>query len=82
MAFESIVANAKRSWQIHTYPRAGRAKLYLNGLCLTDFGANYKGYHSDVTIPFVIGKLNDQQEKIVKTVIKSYEAAIETIDIN
>jgi len=80
-AFPSLVANVTRSHMIHCHPSAGNNKYSENGLALIDYGANYEGYVSDITIPLSFGKLNAEQEKIKKTVFKAYDAAIEAIDL-
>jgi len=81
VAFETLVANSSRSHEIHQYPPASNQKFALPGLALIDFGANYKGYHSDITVPISFGELSKEQEKILKIVFESYEVAIEMIDI-
>jgi Xaa-Pro dipeptidase len=48
---------------------------------LVDFGIRYKGYCSDVTIPFTISRLSEKQKKIVKTVEEAYQNAIDSIKI-
>lgn len=81
VAFETLVANSSRSHEIHQYPSASNQRFALPGLALIDFGANYKGYHSDITVPISFGELSKEQEKILKIVLESYEVAIEMIDI-
>ncbi|MHA2059851.1 MAG: M24 family metallopeptidase, partial [Candidatus Ranarchaeia archaeon] len=80
-AFETIVASSKRSWQIHTYPRASKEILTHPGLGLTDFGTKLGGFCSDVTVPFTFGKLTREQELIRDTVIEASQAAIDRIEI-
>jgi Xaa-Pro aminopeptidase len=80
-SFPSLVANASRSHQIHCFPYSSNNILSDQGLALIDFGAKLNGYCSDVTIPFTFGNLTSEQEKIKKTVLKAYEAAINSIDI-
>ncbi|MEM5777403.1 MAG: Xaa-Pro peptidase family protein [Candidatus Aenigmatarchaeota archaeon] len=70
-AFETIMASGKRSAFIHPYPCLSKTKI-SKGLGLIDFGVIYKGYCSDVTVPFSFGKLNTKQEKIVEAVIDCY----------
>jgi Xaa-Pro dipeptidase len=48
---------------------------------LIDFGAKYEGYHSDITVPISFGQLSDEQLKIQELTRKSYDAAIEAIDV-
>jgi len=81
VAFETLVANSSRSHEIHQYPPASNQRFALSGLALIDFGANYQGYHSDITVPISFGELSKKQEKILDIVLNSYEVAIEMIDI-
>jgi len=81
VAFESLVANTSRSHEIHQHPFASHQKFNLPGLAIIDFGAKFQGYSSDITVPISFGKLSDEQIKIRELTIKSYETAIEMIDI-
>jgi Xaa-Pro aminopeptidase len=54
----------------------------LPGLALIDFGANYQGYNSDITVPFTFGKITQEQERFIEIVLKSYEGAVEMVDID
>ncbi|MDI6826766.1 MAG: Xaa-Pro peptidase family protein [Candidatus Aenigmarchaeota archaeon] len=75
LAFPTIVTSGKRSAYIHPYPSFSDQKIQ-DGLGLIDFGVRYKGYCSDVTVPFTLGKLSSKQKKIVRTVEKAHERAI------
>ncbi|MBN1150703.1 aminopeptidase P family protein [candidate division WOR-3 bacterium] len=79
VSFETIVANPDRSWSIHTNPRAGSGKLVKPGLSLVDFGVTYKGYKSDVTVSFSLGKLSKIQEKMIHTVENAQREAIKVV---
>ena len=81
VAFESLVANTTRSHELHCYPAASDQKYCIQGLALIDFGAKYKEYCSDITVPISFGDLSEEQERMRDYVIKSYEAAIEIIDL-
>ncbi len=81
VAFESLVGNTSRSHQLHCYPPASNQKYALQGLALIDFGAKYKGYCADITVPISFGNLAEEQQRMRDFVIKAYEAAIEIIDI-
>ena len=81
LAFESLVANSSRAHEIHQHPFASDQKFNRPGLALIDFGAKYEGYCSDITVPISFGKLSDEQIKMRELTIKSYDAAIEMIDI-
>ena len=81
VAFEPLVANSSRAHEIHQHPFASDQRFNLPGLALIDFGAKFEGYCSDITVPISFGKLSDEQIKMRELTIKSYEAAIEMIDV-
>ena len=81
IAFESLVANTTRSHELHCYPAASSQKYARQGLALIDFGAKYQGFCSDITVPISFAELSEEQQRMKDYVIKSYEAAIEIIDI-
>jgi len=80
LAFPTILTSGKRSAFIHPYPSFTDKKIQ-KGLGLVDFGVRYRGYCSDVTVPFALGKLSEKQKKMIQTVEEAYEKAIETIAI-
>ncbi len=80
LAFPTILTSGKRSAFIHPYPSVSDKKIQ-KGLGLVDFGVRYKGYCSDITVPFVIGKISEREEKIIQTVEEAHEKAIETLKI-
>jgi Xaa-Pro aminopeptidase len=79
LAFRTIVACGKRSARIHPKPRA--TNKIISGLGYVDFGACYKGYKSDITVPFIKGKISKKEERIVQAVLEAYEFAIKSIKI-
>lgn len=79
LAFRTIVACGKRAAKIHAKPRA--TDKIISGLGYVDFGASYKGYKTDVTVPFIKGKISKKEEKMVKVVIKAYKLAFNSIRI-
>jgi Xaa-Pro aminopeptidase len=81
IAFDSLVANSSRAHELHCYPTATNQRFALPGLALIDFGANYQGYNSDITVPFTFGKVSQEQEKFIEIVLESYEGAVEMVDI-
>jgi len=81
VAFEPLVANSSRAHEIHQHPFASDQKFNLPGLALIDFGARFQGYNSDITVPISFGRLSDEQIKMQEVTIKSYNTAIEMIDI-
>jgi Xaa-Pro dipeptidase len=81
LSFPMIVTSGKRSAFIHPSPCVSEKKI-SKGLGLVDFGVRYKGYCSDVTVPFSVGKLSNKQNLIVNTVKDTYNSAIESIKID
>ncbi|NCO96986.1 MAG: hypothetical protein COY38_04100 [Candidatus Aenigmarchaeota archaeon CG_4_10_14_0_8_um_filter_37_24] len=79
IAFPTILTSGERSAYIHPEP-AFSDKNVQKGLGLIDFGARYKGYCSDITVPFSIGKLNENQKKIIKTTQEAYQCSIDTLE--
>lgn len=76
-AFKTIVVSGRRAVYIHAKPTKAR----IRGLGYTDFGANYKGYRTDITVPFVKGKINKEQKKILRTTFTAYKRMIKSIKI-
>jgi len=79
LAFQIIVACGKRSAKIHPKPRV-TGKI-VSGLGYIDFGASYKGYKSDVTVPFIKGKISKKERKIVDATLAAYKIALSSIKI-
>ena len=80
VGFESLVASSARSWQIHTYPRADpKQSLYQKGLALIDFGVQAEALTSDVTLPFIMGSMNDKMKKITETVKLAHDVSIDAL---
>jgi Xaa-Pro dipeptidase len=80
LAFPTIVSSGKGSAYIHPYPSFSDKKIQ-DGLGLVDFGVRYKGYCSDVTVPFTLKKISSKQKKIVQTVEEAHKKAIEIIKV-
>ncbi len=81
LAFPTLVGNTTRSHLIHCHPRSSNQQLAKPGLALIDFGANYKGYNSDITVPISFGSLSEEQQKMKDLTLKAYEVSIKMIDI-
>lgn len=79
LSFQTLVASGKRTAMIHPKPYATNQKI--NGIGYVDFGACYKGYHSDVTFPFAKGKLNAKEKRIVSTGIATYKLAVRSVKL-
>ncbi len=79
LSFQTLVGSGDRSGMIHTKPHVTDRKI--SGIGYIDFGARYKGYCSDVTVPFVKGKLSPQQMKIVKLVLDAYKLSVRSVKV-
>ena len=80
LAFEILVASGKRSAFPHPFPYAS-SSFIKKGLGYVDFGVVYKGYCSDITVPFVVGRMSEREKQMVKTLEKAYELATSSIEI-
>ena len=78
LAFPILVASGDRASKIHAKP----TKKEIFGLGYVDFGASYKGYKTDLTVPFVKGEITKQQQKILEATLQAYEIAKKEIKVN
>jgi len=69
LSFDTIVASGKRSSLPHAVPT--EKKLENGDFVTLDFGCIYKGYCSDMTRTFVIGKASEKQKEIYNIVLKA-----------
>jgi Xaa-Pro aminopeptidase len=76
-AFNTIVLSGKRTQYPHARPSL--QKVQKGDLILIDFGAQFRGYHSDCTRMLVIGKPSTRQKELHKVVFSALEAALETV---
>jgi Xaa-Pro aminopeptidase len=77
LAFPTIAVSGKRAVYIHAKPTNAR----ICGLGYADFGAKYKGYHTDITVPFVKGKISKEQQRILNTTLRAYKMSIKSIKL-
>jgi len=75
-SFPSLVANPSRSFAIHCFPNYTSGNFPASGLSILDFGVNYDGYASDVTLTIAKGSLSAEQEKQISLVEKAYDLAL------
>jgi len=78
-SFATLVACGERSAMVHAKPHATDKRI--EGIGHIDFGASYKNYKSDVTIPFIVGEVGKKEKKIVMATEAAYELAVKSIKI-
>jgi len=79
ISFQTLVASRERSSMVHPKPHATNRKI--SGIGYIDFGARYRGYCSDVTVPFIKGKISPKEKRIVDSCLSAYKIAIKSIKI-
>jgi Xaa-Pro aminopeptidase len=76
-SFETIVAFGPNASRPHHQP--GNRILKTNDTVLIDFGAKYKGYCSDITRCFAVGRPDALYKKVYKAVKEAHDEAIKTV---
>ena len=79
LSFQTLVASGKRSSMIHAKPHA--VDEIISGIGYIDFGACYMGYRSDLTVPFIKGKVSGKERKVVRATLEAYKLAINSIKV-
>ena len=59
--------------------RASDKLLKMGDPVVIDFGARYKGYHSDETVTLFIGKASERLARIYQTVKEAHDRAIDAV---
>lgn len=77
LSFDVIVASGGRSALPHG--RASDKLLKMGDPVVIDFGARYKGYHSDETVTLFIGKASERLARIYNTVKEAHDRAIDAV---
>jgi Xaa-Pro aminopeptidase len=77
LSFDTIVASGKNSALPHAKPTSRRL---LNGdFVVIDYGAVYKGYHSDETCTFALGRISEKQKDVYETVKEAHDQALNAV---
>ncbi len=75
ISFETIAVSGANSSMPHGVPTEKKVE---NGDFITmDFGAVYKGYHSDMTRTVAVGRVSEKQKLVYQTVLSAQQAAID-----
>jgi len=77
IAFQTIIASGPRSALPHG--TATDKKIKKGEFVTIDYGVVYKGYASDETCTFVVGKPTPKQKKVYDTVKKAHDLAIKKV---
>jgi len=77
VAFNIIVASGPRSALPHGV--ASSRRLQKGDMVTIDFGAVYRGYHSDITRTVVLGEPEPRQEEIYSIVLEAQVQAVKAI---
>ena len=77
VSFETIAVSGEKTSMPHGVPSD---KVVKAGDFITmDFGAVYKGYHSDMTRTVAVGYATDEMQRVYDTVLRANLAAIDTV---
>ncbi len=76
-AFDIIIASGARSSMPHC--QTNETVLQNNQVLLVDMGVVYQGYHSDLTRPLFLGKINPLYRKIYKIVWDAQRSGIRKV---
>lgn len=79
VAFDTIVASGPRGALPHA--RAGSRKLKAGDTVVMDYGAVYKGYHSDETCTFFIERVESGLKEVYGLVKEAHDRAISAVSI-
>ncbi|MCT4687081.1 M24 family metallopeptidase [Vallitalea sp.] len=77
LSFDTIVASGLNSSKPHAEP--SDKKIEEGDFVTLDFGCIYKGYCSDMTRTFVVGKASEKQKEIYNIVLEAQLKALEAI---
>lgn len=76
-AFDTIVASGPRGSLPHG--TASARVIETGDLVTMDFGAVYRGYHSDITRTVCVGKGNPRQKEVYQAVLRAQLAGLEAV---
>ena len=77
LSFETIAVTGKKTSMPHGVPDDSVVKS--GDFVTMDFGAVYKGYHSDMTRTVAVGKDSQKQKEIYDTVLSAQKAALDIL---
>ncbi len=77
VSFDTIFASGENTSMPHAVPTT--RKLKVGDLVTVDFGCKYKGYCSDTTRTFALGRISDRQKEIYGIVLNAHKRALEAV---
>ena len=77
LSFETIAVTGKKTSMPHGVPDDSVVKS--GDFVTMDFGAVYKGYHSDMTRTVAVGEISQKQKEIYDTVLSAQKAALDIL---
>ncbi|MCH4891014.1 aminopeptidase P family protein [Acidaminobacter sp. JC074] len=80
ISFDTIIVSGTKTALPHGKP--SDKKLEEGDFLQIDFGALYKGYHSDMSRTFIIGKASQKQEELYDMMLKATIGGIEALKGN
>lgn len=73
-SFRIIVASGRRSGKVHGF--ASRKLIREGEVVMVDFGALYRGFRSDITRTYILGKPSSLQKRIYSLLKRAQQAAL------
>ena len=73
LAFKPVIATEKNAFEIHHKPNNTKLK---KGFLIVDFGVKYKGYCSDCTRTFYLGKPTKKEKELYNLVLEAQLTAL------
>jgi len=77
LAFPTIVSCGKRAVLVHRKP----SRRIVRGLGYADFGAKWKGYCTDITVPFVKGRIGAKERRILDAAVRAHAMLTKSVRI-
>ena len=77
LSFETIAVTGKKTSMPHGVP--DDTVVEIGDFVTMDFGAVYKGYHSDMTRTVAVGEVSAEQRKIYEIVLSAQKASLEIL---
>ena len=77
LSFETIAVTGKKTSMPHGVP--DDTVVETGDFVTMDFGAVYKGYHSDMTRTVAVGEISAEQRKIYEIVLSAQRASLEIL---